>query len=139
MGLQHLFRDGQAKTGVRTEFLAGGTFRVEAIEDCFELTFRYARTLIGDRRAHGTAFTPQSHPDNAAWRAERDRVGDQVAEDLNQAAFDALHGGALMLAAVKLEDWAARRSRRAIDVHQCRKHLDQIDRLTLGAGQFSAP
>src|SRR5215472_7025845 len=90
--LDDLLRYREAKAAVGTEFLAGGALGVEAVEDRLQLALGDARTLVLDRDADEIALALGGDPDGAARRAKRDRVGDEVAEHLAEAALHAEHG-----------------------------------------------
>src|SRR5215469_11181281 len=84
-----LLRDRQAETRMGAEFLATRPFGIEPLEDRREFAFGNARSLIVDRHDDVAAVAPRRDPDGATRRTERNGVGDKVAEDLDETAFDA--------------------------------------------------
>src|SRR6266404_7281948 len=89
MRLDDLLRYRQAEAGMGAEFLACRPLAVEAVEDGRELAFGDAGTVVLDGDDHGSLIALYGEGDGAAGRAEGNRVGDEVAEDLDQPVLDA--------------------------------------------------
>src|SRR5487761_475192 len=85
----NLLRDRQAETGMGAEFFAGRPLGIEALEYRGEFAFGNAGPLIVDRHDDVASVASRRDPNRAAGRTERDRVGDEIAEDLAEPAFDA--------------------------------------------------
>ena len=89
MRLDDLFGYGQTQAGMGAEFLAFGTFGIEAVEDVFFLAGGNARALVLDENFYMPMIAHRTDADDAARRAEGHSIADQIAEDLTQAGLEA--------------------------------------------------
>src|SRR5215468_6160158 len=66
---------------------------VEAVEDGFEIVWRNARSFVldGDPRHPTMCVCVKAH--SSAWRAERDRIVDEIVNDLTQPLVTSDHLG----------------------------------------------
>src|SRR3982074_1023569 len=93
VGLHDLPADRQAQPRMLAEML-GRALRVETLEDRFEVVLGDAVAFVVDGDDEGAAarFTAELDHDARAWRAERQRIIDDVAEHLAVAAVMAVRG-----------------------------------------------
>ncbi|MPL88771.1 hypothetical protein SDC9_34798 [bioreactor metagenome] len=87
MRLDDLLRDRETKAGMVAE-LPRRALRIEAPEDLGQRLLGDARAGILDHHQHPVLAPPCPDPDRVALLAEADRVGDQIDEDLRQAALE---------------------------------------------------
>src|SRR5260370_2772685 len=71
------------------ELLASRPLAIEAIEDRGELAFRDAGSGIIDRNDHRSLIALEGEGEGATGRAEGNRVGDELAEDLSEPVLNA--------------------------------------------------
>ena len=84
--------DVQAQARMKAERLARRALAVEAVENRRELARRKPRTVVFHRNAHAVRIRRQPYADRAVRRAERNRIVDEVSENLAQAVLDRRHG-----------------------------------------------
>src|SRR5690606_28065501 len=84
MQLDEVLGDGKPHAGA---FLAAGGLRAqpcELLEQQRHLLLRDARPAVRDLKQLAAHDLPRADPDDAAWRAELDRVAHKVGDDLRQ-------------------------------------------------------
>ena len=136
MGLDDLLGDAEAKAGMGAELLAGRTLAVEALEDRLQLVGRNARSLVLDLRHHPGALARGAQRHGPARGAEGHRIGDQVAEDLPEAALQPGHREILVAGDVQPDRGPAAIVGRLMQFCQRVEQAGDIDRLRRVARQL---
>ena len=93
MRLDDAARDAQPQAGMQAERLAPRALAVKAVEYRLRGAGRQAGAVVLDRRRDLAAARLEADADGPAGRAERDRVVDQVEENLRQPVLDSAHPG----------------------------------------------
>src|SRR5205823_4525253 len=81
--------------GVLAEAFAFRALGIEPVENMLKLAVGNARSVILDADRDDIAGFPRTQPNAAVRLTERMRVGDQVPNNLNEAALDRLHDKSL--------------------------------------------
>src|SRR5205807_357928 len=89
MRFDDLLRDRQPEPRMGAELLPGWPLAVEPVEDSGQLVRRDAGPLVLDGDQHGPSVEGGADAYFSVRWTERDRVGDDVEENLGQPAFDA--------------------------------------------------
>src|SRR3546814_6242460 len=105
MGLDDLLGDAEAEPGMGAVFLPRRPFAVEAVEDGGKLAGRDAWPFVADAQPDLVAVARRGEADQAAWRAERDGIADELADHLAAPAFQPLDHQRPMARDVDLGTW----------------------------------
>ena len=94
VGDDYLAGDGEPQAGVGAELFAKRPFRIESVENRLQLAVRDAGPVILDGHDHPARSRSARQPYRPVRRAEADRVGQKIADNLDQPALDAADGEA---------------------------------------------
>ena len=136
MRLDDAARDAQPQAGVQAERLAPRALAVEAVEYRRLGAGRQAGAVVLDRRRDLAAARLEADADGPAGRAERDRVVDQVEEDLRQPLLDPAHAGIGAARRPQEDLRPAGGGLAAFDRHNGLQQRRHVDRREVGPREF---